>query len=176
MSIHERFAIWFEHECDCNEKMLAMLESVPLERRNDAAFVRALNLAGHLAACRENWLTRMKGEDKAPADWWPLDVNLESLKPRFEAMQGSWRDYLAGLSDEVLRGDFEFTSKTGQRYRWNIEGQIVQLMGHAPYHRGQISMIVESLGGETVDTDFLIWAYDRDTWYGLSAERRTPIT
>jgi len=52
------------------------------------------------------------------------------------------------------------------QYRWSIEGQIVQLVGHAFYHRGQIAQIVDDLGGSTVDTDYLFWAYVKNPRYG----------
>jgi uncharacterized damage-inducible protein DinB len=38
-----------------------------------------------------------------------------------------------------------------------IEVQIVQLIGHASYHRGQVALLVDQLGGETVDTDYADW-------------------
>ena len=70
------------------------------------------------------------------------------------------------MRDDDLARDFEFNSSTGDRYRWNIEGQIAQLVGHAFYHRGQISLLVDELGGETVDTDYLFWAVARNSHYG----------
>ncbi len=53
MSLLERYRAWYEYEKDCNDKMLAMLESVPEANRSDPRFQRAVTLADHLAACRE---------------------------------------------------------------------------------------------------------------------------
>ncbi len=36
--------------------------------------------------------------------------------------------------------------------------QAVTLAGHASCHRGQIALLVDQLGGETVDTDYVYWA------------------
>jgi uncharacterized damage-inducible protein DinB len=162
----DRYRYWYEHECDCNDKMLGMLESVPVDRRTDPSFARALILAAHLGACRENWLIRMTESDRAPSNWWPEDVDLESLRPRFQKLQAGWTSYLANLTDEDLKRDFEFAVKDGTRFRWNIEGQIVQLVGHAFYHRGQIAILVDQLGGETVDTDYLYWVANTNLHYG----------
>lgn len=166
MTVAKRFAHWYEQECDANTAMLSMLGSVPNEARSDARFARAVTLAAHLAACRENWLSRMKGGDSAPADWWPDGTDLNSLRPRYEALQAAWGSYLSELKDDDLAGDFEFHASDGKRYRWSIEGQIVQLVGHAFYHRGQIALLVDALGGETVDTDYLYWSYQRNPNYG----------
>ena len=166
MTIADRYREWWEHELDCNEKMLAMIESVPADKRDDPRFQRAVVLAAHLAACRENWLDRMVNDSKNQIEWWPEDAKLEGLRPRYARMQRMWSEYLARITEEDLARNFEFPGG-GKRYRWNIEGQIFQLVGHAYYHRGQIAMVVEELGGETEDTDYLFWAYPRNLEYGL---------
>ena len=162
----KNYRIWYEYERDCNMKMLAMLGSVPAGRRSDPRFARAVGLAAHLAACRENWLDRMKTGGESQGDWWPKDVSLDALGPRYARVEGDWTEYLSQLDDEGVKSDFEFSATGNSRFRWNIEGQIVQLMGHAPYHRGQVALLVDDLGGETVDTDYLYWAYPRNPRYG----------
>ena len=62
MSLLERYRGLYEHEKDCNHKMLAMLELVPEANRSDARFQQAVAIAGHLAACREFWLEHMGGK------------------------------------------------------------------------------------------------------------------
>ena len=161
-----RFRHWYEHERDCNEKMLAMLESVPAAKRSDQMFQRAVDLAAHLAVCRENWLDRMADGGDDQTEWFPERVSIDTLGPRYAAIEARWGRYLNALPDEELERDFEFPADDGNRYRWNIEGQIVQLVGHAFYHRGQIAMIVDDLGGEKVDTDYLFWAFEKDERWG----------
>lgn len=161
-----RFRTWFEHECDSNEKMLAMIESVPADGHTDERFHRSLTLAGHLAACRENWLDRMTTGGENQTEWWPTAISdIASLRTRYSAMETDWRNYLLELDNDALAQDFEFASG-GRRYRWNIEGQLVQLLGHAHYHRGQIALLVTQLGGEAVDTDYLYWAISQNPNYG----------
>jgi uncharacterized damage-inducible protein DinB len=162
----EHYRFWYEHERDCNAKMLAMIESVPDENRSDSRFQRALDLAAHMAACRENWLDRMTADGMNQTDWNPQGVELASLRLRFEVLESKWTAYLDSLSDDDVLRDFEFPTTDGSRFRWNIEGQIIQLVGHAFYHRGQVALLVDALGGETVDTDYLFWAYRRDSKYG----------
>src|SRR5438046_10212483 len=122
--------------------MIAMIESVPDDRRTDSKFLTAVTLAAHLAACRENWLDRMIEGGNSQTPWWPEGSTLESLRPRYEAIEARWTNYLHSVSDEALSCEFEFPATDGHQYRWSIEGQIVQLVGHALYHRGQIAQIV----------------------------------
>lgn len=166
MTLVDRYREWYEQEIDANDKMLMMIESVPDEKRSDPKFQRAIVLAAHLAACRENWLDRMTTGGKNQTDWWPENARLEDQRARYTKIERLWTDYLANLSEEEMARDFEFEASQGGRYRWNVEGQIMQLIGHAFYHRGQIAQIVDELDGDTVDTDYLFWAYNRNPNWG----------
>jgi uncharacterized damage-inducible protein DinB len=161
------FQSWFEQESDSNAKMLAMLESVPENRREAPEYRRAVNLAGHLVACRNNWLLRMRAESPEQEEWWPNIDSINDLRTWNEGMEGRWREYLRNIDEHELSRDFEFVLGDGRRVRWNICGQIMQLVGHSFYHRGQIAMLVDSLGGVTVDTDYLYWAMTMNPKYGV---------
>lgn len=156
MPLLEHFRDSYRHEKDCDRKMLAMLESVPSGVRGDARFQQAVSIAGHLAACRENWLGHMTGRTAPPAAWHDAACDPATLGPRFAALQARWTDFLARLDEVGLARDFEFTEE-GQVFRVPTEVQIVQLFGHASYHRGQVALLVGQLGGEAVDTDYVDW-------------------
>lgn len=160
MAVIDRYREFYEHEKWADGKMLAMLESVPTDARGDDRFARALRLAAHLASCREIWLAFMKGLPQ-PCPWWEEDVALESLAPRFAAMEADWTAFLAGLDDNDLAQNFSFVDG-GETWSVLLEHQIMQLVGHAPYHRGQIALVVDELGGQTIDTDFIFWKYEWD--------------
>ena len=121
-SIADRYREWFEQEIDSNDKMLGMIESVPNERLSDPRFQRAVTLAAHLAACRENRLDRMINDSKNQVPWWEEEAQLETLRPRYAAMEKSWSDYLAKVDEKELARNFEFPASQGTKYRWNIEG------------------------------------------------------
>ncbi len=157
MSLLEHYRGLYAYEKDCNRKMLAMLELVPEANRTDARFQQAVTLADHLAACREKWLDYMEGKGPNQAAWWDAQCELATLRPRFAALESRWTDYLARLNADQLAQDFEFTELNGERFRLPVEVQIVQLIGHASYHRGQVALLVDQLGGETTDTDYADW-------------------
>lgn len=159
----------YDYERDANDKMLTMLESVPEASRTDPRFSRALTIAAHLAACRENWLTWMAGEDRPIGWWFEKDVTLESLRPRYAVSEERWVAYLAALTDDDLEVTFSFKEGDGNTYRVVRSGQLTQLEGHACYHRGQVVLLVDMHGGTTVDTDYIDWVYPRDPRYGVVA-------
>jgi len=159
-----RYRHWYAQERAANEKMLTMIESVPEAARSDDRFVRAVTLAAHLAACRENYLEILQG-CAFHGPWWPTDVPVDTLRSRYAQMEAGWNAYLDSLTDDTLVRNFD-AEEGGYRYRWNTEGQIFQLLGHAYYHRGQISLLVDALGGTTVDTDYVDWAIENDPRFG----------
>jgi uncharacterized damage-inducible protein DinB len=166
MSTASYYAHLYDYERAANAQMLTMLESVPEAQRTDPRFQRALGIAAHLAACRENWLTWMAGEERPIESWFETDTALESLRPRFAALEERWSGYLAALPESLLQETFRFLEGNGVTYRVVREGQLIQLSGHACYHRGQVALLVDELGGETVDTDYIDWVYPRDPRYG----------
>ncbi len=154
----DRYRNLYEHEKDCNARMLDMIDSVPDDRREHERFARALALVGHLAAGRENWLDRLAGLGEHQIDWWPAVIELASLRARYAALEHAWTEYLSRIEDADLDTEFGFPTREGGRFSFRKGILIEQLVGHAAYHRGQVALLVDQLGGETVDTDYLQWA------------------
>ena len=163
MTQTNRYRTLYEHEKDCNHKMLSMFESVPNDARGDARFHKAVRLADHLAACRENWLDHMDGNGKNQVAWWNEHCDFAALRPRFATLEHRWTEYLSRLEDGQLSQEFEFTESDEEIYRLPIEVQIEQLIGHAAYHRGQIVLLLDQMGVETPDTDYVDWWWARQS-------------
>ena len=92
---------------------------------------------------------------------WSEECDFSTLRSLFAAVEPRWTDYLARLDDSRLEQDFEFTESTGETFRLPIGVQIEQLAGHAAYHRGQITLLVDQLGGQVVDTDYADWWWSK---------------
>ena len=152
----DRFRRWYEHERDSNAKSLAMLESVPVVRRVAEEFQKAVDRLAHLAAARQRWLYRLGHWPESPA-LFPQKTALADLPALVAQTELAWVAYLNRLDDEELARELEWEAGDGRRYRWNVEGVLTQLFGHAWYHRGQIAQLVSGLGGKSVDTDYIFW-------------------
>lgn len=155
-TLADRFRQWYEYERDCNAKSLGMLASVPMENRNKPEYQKAVDRMAHLVAARQRWLHRLGRWPSAPPGF-PQGTKLEELSDRVAATEAAWVDYLKNLTDADLARDFEWQLENGQRYRWNLEGLLTQVFGHAWYHRGQIAQLVAASGGKAVDTDYIFW-------------------
>ncbi len=155
-TLADRFRRWYEYERDCNAKSLEMLASVPEERRTAPEFQKAVDRMAHLVAARRRWLHRLGHLAECPAAF-PQGTKLADLPAQVADTEAAWVHYLERLDDAELARTFEWNAPDGKRYRWDIEGLLTQVFGHAWYHRGQIAQLVALLGGKAVDTDYLIW-------------------
>lgn len=160
----------FLHEIEANHAMLKMLGSVPAENRNDQRFARALGIAAHMVICRNTFLKTMR--QRAPLEpAFEENVDFDTLEGRFRGMEAGWTAYLDEIGDAEVDGRFEFEDG-GEGWWISREAQLFQLATHAAYHRGQVVLLVDQLGGETFDTDYIEWitANFPDRWGSVSEE------
>jgi uncharacterized damage-inducible protein DinB len=155
-SMADRFRRWYEYERDCNAKSLGMLASVPVERRGAAEFQKAVDRMAHLVAARRRWLYRLGHWPELPPIF-PQGTALPDLTLLVAETEAVWVAYLSRLDEAELARVLEWDAPDGRRYRFDVEGVLTQVFGHAWYHRGQIAQLVAGLGGKAVDTDYIFW-------------------
>ena len=153
----DRFRRWYEYERDCNAKSLEMLASVPADKHATAEYQRAVGRMAHLVAARRRWLHRLGHWPDLPPIF-PQVADLAELTTQVADTEAAWVAYLARVDDAELARQFEWVAPDGRRLRWDVEGVLTQVFGHAFYHRGQIAQLVAALGGKAVDTDYLFWS------------------
>ena len=79
---------------------------------------------------------------------------IEGNSPKSDPRGGR---FLGGVDDAGIARSLEYASFEGQRDR-NTDGDILtQLFGHSWYHRGQIALLIRSIGAEPAITDFVFW-------------------
>ncbi len=152
----ERFRRWYDHERDSNAKCLVMLASVPEENRSNLFYQKAIDKMAHLVAARQRWLYRLGISPTLP-EIFPKETKLSDLPAQVESVEHAWVTYLSTLDDAKLAEKVEFTGPDGKRFRYDLESLLTQVNGHAWYHRGQIAMLVNEVGGKMVDTDYIFF-------------------
>ena len=150
----------FHYEIDCNRKVLEMLESVPVEQRKDPLFQRAIAIVDHVVVSRDNWLKWEFNEGKDMDPWYDPNASLEALKNKTSVMHEKWLQYLEDLDEAGLIRSIIVGLRNDEPAEWDAKGQILQFVGHAHYHRGQVALIVDMLGGKVLDTDYLFYAHE----------------
>ena len=152
----ESYRRWFNYERDSNVKVLNSLQAASDSARSHPQFQRAVDLMAHLVAARNMWLFRL-GSAAKPTELFPTDTSLTELPQLIAQMESAWASYLENLTDEKIARTFDYRSYEGEPFRNTIEDVLTQLYGHSLYHRGQIAMILRSIGAEPAPTDFIYW-------------------
>ena len=156
-SAREGYRRWFEYEKDSHARVLTSLDSVPRDLRSSEAFRKAVSLMAHIVAARRLWLFRLGVAREAPSEFFPENLSLPDLWLRVEQMQAEWSKYLDELTEAGLARVFEYQSSEGPWFRNTVEDILTQLFGHSWHHRGQIALLLRSLGAEPAVTDFVFW-------------------
>lgn len=154
----DRFRRWFEFEQDAHARVLASLETVPVQNMDAPAYHESLELFAHMMSARSFWLHRLGVTELGPKDLFPNRVTLEELSEMAADTHAAWTDYLERMNDEEIARVVEYKSTEGPVYNNTVEDILTQLFHHSAYHRGQIASRLKALGGDPEPTDFIFWA------------------
>jgi uncharacterized damage-inducible protein DinB len=157
MTRMDQYRRWYAYEQDSHGKVVVSLRDARAAHGTDPGWQRAVDLLAHLAAARRLWLFRLGWTTQAPGEVFPRGVALEDVERQLADVEREWTVILAGLIETDLDRDFEYVSLEGSRFRGRVEDILAQLFGHSWYHRGQIALLVRSIGAEPAVTDLVYW-------------------
>jgi uncharacterized damage-inducible protein DinB len=105
----------------------------------------------------EIWFSELRGvepsEPLPPADF----DDRESIRARWDAIEQSMGDYLAGLTDDML---FEKPIEEPDEDRDLIVWQVLlQVVNHGTDHRAQLLRLLNDLGVKTTSQDYIFYVY-----------------
>jgi uncharacterized damage-inducible protein DinB len=114
------------------------------------------NQVVHLMDVDEAWFSDLRGgEFVDPLD--PADSDdRQILRARWDAVEQGMRDYLAGLSDEML---FEKPFHEGEDENLILWQVLLHVVNHGTDHRAQILRLLNDLGVDTAYQDFIFYVY-----------------
>jgi uncharacterized damage-inducible protein DinB len=109
----------------------------------------------HLLAVEWLWLERWRGNSPrtllAPEEF----PALAALSERWRTVEREMREYVSGLTEEVLERPMTCMSTRGQAWTYPLWRMIEHLLHHQTYHRGQVTALFRQLGVQPPNVDFL---------------------
>jgi uncharacterized damage-inducible protein DinB len=81
----------------------------------------------------------------------------ETLRRRWEEVEGGQQDFLNRLTDGALDQEVTYTNFAGERWRYPLRQMILHAVNHSTYHRGQTVTLLRQLGRTPPGTDLLLY-------------------
>jgi uncharacterized damage-inducible protein DinB len=135
----------------------AHISAVDLARETSPSHGSILKILRHLLGGEFYFLHVCQGEQPDSADLRALDVldTLAAIRARMEQTTAEVLRYIEGLSEDELQADVEFAlgEHTFTLKRWQM---LVQLIFHAHMHRGELSIVMSTLGYPLPTIDMMV--------------------
>ncbi len=156
----ERF---YDYSYWANQRLLDVVSGLTPDeftRSVAGSYGSVRNTLVHILSAEWGWLERCgglaRGERLSPQDY----PTVESLVQAWARVEESLRAFLAGLDDDDLAREIEFT--LGGPKRSLPLGDLLQHAAvHAVHHRGQVALLLRTLGHAPGNFDFLLYVGDK---------------
>ncbi len=111
----------------------------------------------HIYSANMIWLGRWKGSSLS-AHLDPGEIpTLESLKIRWKDYRNVLNGYITTLTEAKLQAALPYNDLKGNHHAEPLYQQMLQIINHASYHRGQIVTMLRQLGSKPQATDLILF-------------------
>jgi uncharacterized damage-inducible protein DinB len=164
MTRAEDLRVLFDYGYWANRKLLEVVSQLTPEQFTEpvaGSYGSVRNTLVHMLSAEWGWLGRCGGAQRGPklaANDYPT---VASVVERWREVEGYVREFLAGLNDEDLRRTIEFSIDIGPKSAMRLGELMHHAAIHGIHHRGQVALLLRSLGHVPGDFDILFY-YGRD--------------
>ena len=144
-----------------NQKLFSALTQLTPEQFTQpvaGSYESIRNTLVHVMSAEWGWLDRCGGHARGaklnPADYPTVDSVLEAWR----RVEGWMREFLSNLHDDDLTRVVEFTLASSAPRSMAIGDLMQHSVVHAAHHRGQVALLLRTLGYAPGNFDFLIYA------------------
>jgi uncharacterized damage-inducible protein DinB len=134
---------------------VAPLSSEQFTRGMGNSFSSVRDTVAHILGAEWIWLERWLGRSpKAllPASDFPT---VDALHQRWATVEQDRNSFLQTLTPERLQQSISYINLRGQNLAYPLWQQVMHVVNHSSYHRGQVTTLLRQLGAEPQNTDFL---------------------
>jgi uncharacterized damage-inducible protein DinB len=159
------FSDLFDYSYWANAKLFAVLSDLPNDQftQNVAGSYGSIrNTLVHMMSAEAGWLDRCGGPPRGPklnADDFPT---FQSVVTRWRIVEEQMRQFLAVLTDRDVARSVEFTIVPGTAAHVMRVGEMLHHSAiHNIHHRGQIALLLRSLGCVPGNFDALFYYLEK---------------
>jgi uncharacterized damage-inducible protein DinB len=115
------------------------------------------NTLVHILSAEWGWLDRCGGASRGPALNAVDYPTFESVRERWQQVEGYVRDFLSTLQDDDLDRTIEFALGGGPTRKMRLGELMHHAAIHGVHHRGQVSLLLRCLGYTPGNFDILFY-------------------
>jgi len=140
---------------DCDLRACAVLTKEQFLRSLGSSFESVRDTLVHMMGAEWLWLERWRGQ--SPEAMIPAQqfTSLDMVTSEWSGVEHGMRDYLAQLTDADLLQPVTYKSQKGDTFTYELWRQMIHLLSHQSYHRGQVATLLRQLGAHPPAVDFL---------------------
>ena len=124
------------------------------------SFVSLRDTLAHILGAEWIWLERWRGRSPKALLSASDFPTLQALQRRWAAVRLDQNQYIQTLVPDRLNDDVSYTNTRGERYSYALWRQMLHVINHSSYHRGQVTTLLRQMGAEPAGTDLLVY-YDQ---------------
>jgi uncharacterized damage-inducible protein DinB len=111
----------------------------------------------HIVSAEWLWLRRWKG--RSPKRLWsPGDFpRVDELRARWIEVEAEQAAFVSLLTDDALERSVSYVGLQGRTWEYALWRQMLHVVNHSSYHRGQATLLLRLLGATPAPTDFLVF-------------------
>lgn len=137
----------------------ARLDKATLIRPMGNSFSSVRDTLAHILSGEWIWLERWNGISPTALLDAAAFPTVESLKVRWQTVEQDYSGFIQSLTPARLKENLAYLNRAGEPYAYPLWQQMVHVVNHSSYHRGQVTTLLRQLGAQPVSTDFLAY-YD----------------
>jgi len=150
------FNRWANHKA---MDAVARLSQEMFLREMGNSFASVRDTLVHTLSAEVVWVERFQGRSPDTYLQGSDFPTVDAIRQRWEQLEQAQIKFLKTLTTEKLTEPRPYRNVKGEAYSYPLWQEMVHLVNHSSYHRGQITTLLRQLGAEPVSTDLLLY-YD----------------
>jgi uncharacterized damage-inducible protein DinB len=150
----------FDYNYWVNQRILDAAAGLSAEKFAAPADVSHGSLRGTLVhALGAEWAWRLRCQGTSPSALLSADDfhDLASLRGRWDEEEQEMRKYLAGLTDEALAGNIEYTRTEGTHFKTPLWQILLHVINHGTQSRSEAAVLLTQYGHSPGDLDYMVF-------------------
>ena len=135
----------------------AQLDQTVFAEPRGSSFSSIRDTLAHIATSEWVWLRRWRGESPAAVPEWGSLERATALTQKLSEIETDRAEFLRGLQDGDLARPLSYRNLKGEEYSQPLVDQLLHVVNHSTYHRGQIATLSRQAGFPAPATDLIVF-------------------